>query len=248
MLNAERDKDGRDRADNVLELGSMLIRYKDDKTAAGEEATLTGFLEDMSLVTDIDEYDKTADAVVLMTLHNAKGLEFNTVFITGLEEDLFPSIRSYEEGEIEEERRLMYVGVTRAREKLFLTRAEQRLLYGATRFKQPSRFLKELPDEYVLKTDTLPKRTVKTDFGDFFGGARSTYAPKRPPAGRPHKPAASAPKAGKSFAVGDRVKHATFGEGTVLSAAPMGGDQMLEVDFPVGKKKIMANFAPIEKI
>ncbi|MBO4934149.1 MAG: UvrD-helicase domain-containing protein [Clostridia bacterium] len=250
MLAAERDRDGLDRADNVLELGSMLIRYKNDKTAAGEEATLTGFLEDMSLVTDIDDYDKNADAVVLMTLHNAKGLEFNVVFITGLEEELFPSMRSYDDGEIEEERRLMYVGVTRAREKLYLTRAEQRLLYGATRFKRPSRFLEELPREYVEKTDTLPKRTVKADFGDFFGVARSTYAPKRPPAGRPPRPSASAsaPKAGKTFSVGDRVKHAAFGEGTVVSAMPMGNDTLLEVNFTVGKKKIMANFAPIEKI
>ena len=250
MLAAERDRDGLDRADNVLELGSMLIRYKNDKTAAGEEATLSGFLEDMSLVTDIDDYDKNADAVVLMTLHNAKGLEFDNVFIAGLEEELFPSIRSYEDGEIEEERRLMYVGITRARKKLFLTRAEQRLLYGATRFKQPSRFLEELPREYVEKTDTLPKRSAKADYGDFFGGARSSYAVKRPPVGRPPRPAASAssPKAGKSFSVGDRVRHGSFGEGTVISALPMGNDTLLEVDFPVGKKKIMANFAPIEKI
>ena len=250
MLAAERDKDGRDRAENVLELGSMLIRYKNDKTAAGEEATLTGFLEDMSLVTDIDSYDKNADAVVLMTLHNAKGLEFNNVFITGLEEDLFPSIRSYEDGEIEEERRLMYVGITRAREKLTLTRAEQRLLYGATRYKQPSRFIRELPDEYVERIDTLPKREAKSVYTGFsgFGVGRSSYAPaaKRPPAGRP-APAKEA-KPAVTFRVGDRVKHSAFGEGTVLSATPMGGDQMLEVDFPVGKKKIMAKFAPIEKV
>ena len=249
MLAAERDRDGLDRADNVLELGSMLIRYKNDKTAAGEEATLTGFLEDMSLVTDIDEYDKNADAVVLMTLHNAKGLEFNKVFITGLEEELFPSIRSYEDGEIEEERRLMYVGITRAKEKLYLTRAEQRLLYGATRFKQPSRFLEELPNEYVERIDTIPKRAAKADYGDFFGFGKSSYAQKRPPLGRPQKPApAKESKPAVSFKAGDRVKHTTFGEGTVLSAIPMGGDQMLEVDFPVGKKKIMAKFAPIEKV
>ena len=260
MLNAERDKDGRDRADNVLELGSMLIRYKDDKTAAGEEATLTGFLEDMSLVTDIDDYDKNADAVVLMTLHNAKGLEFNKVFITGLEEELFPSIRSYDDGEIEEERRLMYVGITRAKEKLYLTRAEQRLLYGATRFKQPSRFLEELPGEYVEKIDTLPKREAKSVYGGRVGysdfgfsgasgfGVKSSYlgAPSRKSA--PRTAPAKESKPAVSFKVGDRVRHSTFGEGTVLSATPMGGDQMLEVDFPVGKKKIMAKFAPIEKV
>ena len=257
MLAAERDRDGLDRADNVLELGSMLIRYKDDKTAAGEEATLTGFLEDMSLVTDIDSYDKNADAVVLMTLHNAKGLEFDRVFIAGLEEDLFPSIRSYEDGEIEEERRLMYVGITRARKKLTLTHAEQRLLYGATRFKQPSRFLEELPNEYVERIDTLPKRQERSVYGgrtgysDFggFGVGRSSYASISPrkPAQRT-APAAQEKKPAVSFAVGDRVKHDVFGEGTVLSATPMGGDQMLEVDFPVGKKKIMAKFAPIKKV
>ena len=257
MLNVERDKDGRDRAENVMELGSMMIRYKNDKLAAGEEPTLVGFIEDMSLVSDIDDYDKDADAVVLMTLHNAKGLEFDNVFISGMEEDLFPSMRSTDDGEIEEERRLMYVGITRARKKLFLTRAEQRLLYGATRYKLPSRFISELPEEYIEKTDTLPKRTAQAthinsgSFGGSYGGSsyagRSSYIgggqPKRP---APRAAAEAKPKV--TFAAGDTVRHGVFGEGRVVSAIPMGGDTLLEVEFAVGKKKLMAKFAPIEKV
>lgn len=250
MLAAERDADGRDREDNVRELGSTLLRYKNDKTKAGEEPTLAGFLEDMSLVTDIDDYDKNSDSVVLMTLHNAKGLEFNTVFIAGLEEELFPSSRSMDDSETEEERRLMYVGITRARKKLHLVHAQRRTLYGNTRFKEESRFLGEIPDSLLEKIDTLPKRDATVIRGgmessSYISSFKGGYRPQ------PKRPATSAtpPKPAVSYKAGDRVSHKIFGEGNVVSAIPMGGDMLLEVKFDgPGNKKIMAKAAPMTKL
>ena len=252
MLLADKTSEGVDRSENVLELGSMMIRYKEDKEKLGETPTLSGFLEDMSLVSDIDEYDKEGDAVILMTLHNAKGLEFDKVFIAGVEEELFPSERAVIEGDIEEERRLMYVGITRARKKLFLTRTERRLMYGQTKFKRPSRFLEEIPDEFTEKTDTLPKRATQIQPT----GGRSSYVSH--PINRPRASsyasasaagASAAPKKDTNYSVGDSVEHNKFGRGKVLSTMPMGGDVLLEIAFEKeGKKKLMAKMAPMKKV
>lgn len=250
MLAAERDADGKDREDNVRELGSTLLRYKNDKEKANEEPTLAGFLEDMSLVTDIDDYDKNSDSVVLMTLHNAKGLEFNTVFIAGLEEELFPSLRSLDDSETEEERRLMYVGITRARKKLHLVHAQRRTLYGNTRFKEESRFLGEIPDSLLEKIDTIPKKEstiikVGMERSSYISSFKGGYKPpnKRPAASN------AAPKSAVSYAKGDRVNHKVFGDGVVVSSIPMGGDFLLEVKFDgPGSKKIMAKSAPMTKL
>ena len=252
MLAADRSSEGLDRSENILELGSMMIRYKEDKQKLGEEPTLSGFLEDMSLVSDIDEYERENDAVTLMTLHNAKGLEFDKVFIAGVEEDLFPSERAVLEGDTEEERRLMYVGITRARKKLFLTYTERRLIYGATRFKRPSRFLEEIPGTFIEKIDTLPKRATQIQPT----GGRSSYTSH--PINRPRtssyassaaSKASPAPKPVCNYSVGDNVEHKTFGKGRILSAMPMGGDILLEIEFEgVGKKKLMAKSAPMKKV
>jgi len=252
MLAADRSSEGLDRSENILELGSMMIRYKEDKQELGEEPTLSGFLEDMSLVSDIDEYERENDAVTLMTLHNAKGLEFDKVFIAGVEEDLFPSERAVLEGDTEEERRLMYVGITRARKKLFLTYTERRLIYGATRFKRPSRFLEEIPGTFIEKIDTLPKRATQIQPT----GGRSSYTSH--PINRPRtssyassaaSKATSVPKPVCNYSVGDNVEHKTFGKGRILSAMPMGGDILLEIEFEgAGKKKLMAKSAPMKKV
>ncbi len=252
------------RKENVQELSSMLIQYQQDD----ESFTVSAFLEDVALVSDIDSYNADEDSVVLMTLHSAKGLEFPVVFIPGMEEGIFPGNQSlYSDEELEEERRLAYVGITRAKEKLYLINARQRMLYGSTNRNQPSRFLREIPDD--LKED----KSVRAQQSSFTFGARDRYTsdngfgtPKKPakysrstPIGEAHKHTSSAAQqfgqaggkaaASQSYAKGDTVKHKTFGIGVVLSAVPMGGDTLLEVAFEKsGTRKIMANYAKMEKI
>lgn len=238
MLQAE-GKEAEDRIQNLNELITNMITYQQDN----EGATLSGFLEEVALLSDIDNYDEETGAVVLMTMHSAKGLEFPIVFIPGMEEGVFPSGMSmFNPEEIEEERRLAYVGITRAKERLFLTNASRRMLYGMTSYNQPSRFLREIPDELKesLNEEKVPSRAGANQdrFRQIAQNRQSSLLDRKPKG-------AVAP----SFAKGERVRHPVFGEGDVLSALQVGNDCMLEILFDrVGKKKLMANFAKLQKV
>ena len=246
MLELEDTDEARDRINNIMELCSSVKQYQQENL----EGSLSGFLEEVSLMTDLDQMTEEDERVVLMTLHSAKGLEFDYVFMIGMEEGLFPSQRCMDEGDLEEERRLMYVGVTRAKKCLYLTHARQRMLYGRTQYCMPSSFLKELPP---LNIKNLSPQS--TAFDSFGGGAASRpYSPVRSGfvSAKPAQPAIRrpAPQAAPTFDFncGDRVKHKTFGVGTLVSKTPMGSDFLLEVQFDqVGSKKIMANFAKLTK-
>ena len=231
-----------DRLANLDELSNNLLRFSQEN----EDATLNDFLQEVALMTDIDNYNSESETVVLMTVHSAKGLEFPVVFLVGLEESIFPSEMSSAGGddEIEEERRLAYVAVTRAKKQLYLTRARQRMLFGSTRFNQPSRFIREIPDDLLEVTG----ETV----------SRFSYMPSQSKKSSPSvtrgftSSAQSFPTTEKCttvFNVGDTVVHKTYGDGIVLSAKPMGNDTLLEIAFTAaGTKKIMANYSKIEKV
>lgn len=244
-LRASEEDDAQDRIDNINELASNLIQYEEDNC---EEASLSGFLEEVSLMTDIDNYDGNSDAVVMMTMHSAKGLEFPAVFLPGFEEGIFPGMQAiFNPNEIEEERRLAYVAVTRAREELYILHAESRMIFGSTSRNKPSRFLGEIPEELVersrsrewkkpqpgtsLPTSAFEARAVTTESARSFGPA--DVARSMPPV--------------EKFNVGDSVVHKTFGIGMILSTSPMGNDTLLEIAFDtVGTKKLMANFARLQ--
>ena len=241
--------EGRERRENVQELVSSMIQYEAD----AETPSLDDYLDGVSLMTDMDNYNAEQDMVVLMTLHSAKGLEFHTVFMVGMEEGIFPGNQSIyaPEKEMEEERRLMYVGITRAKRKLYLTNAYQRLLFGMTNRNRPSRFVTEIPTECVENTAPInpfgfsPRQTAPT----FSFGAQtpkeSSSTPIRPNGfGASEKAVASV----TPLKVGDRVTHKTFGGGLVVGAVPTGGDVLLTIAFDsIGTKKLMQKFAKLEK-
>ena len=223
-----------ERIQNIDELNSNLIRFKEENP----DSDLSDFLEDVALMTDIDNYNADTDAVVMMTLHSSKGLEFPVVFIPGMEEGVFPGMQSiYEPGEIEEERRLAYVGITRAKKNLYLLNTRSRMIFGSTRFNQPSRFLKELPDEcceYLVK----PQKPVNKPV--------STQSSK--PINRGFGLSNSTPKSTDKFMVGEQVVHRVFGKGMIVSLKPMGNDVLMEIAFEkVGTKKIMQNMGAVKK-
>ena len=230
-----------DRKNNINELSSMFIKYQEEDA----DFELSDFLEDVALVADIDSYNEDDDAVVLMTLHSAKGLEFPIVFIPGMEESVFPGNQSvFNEEDLEEERRLAYVGITRAKEKLYLLNARRRMLYGTTNRNQASRFLREIP---VSVTDdiTVQSYVPHSKFGSFTQPAYSSSSSAAHKFGQVGGASASA----QNYSAGDTVRHKAFGTGVVLSARAMGNDTMLEVAFDrAGTKKIMANYAKLEKI
>ncbi len=226
-----------ERLENIDEFRSGVLEYE----SSAEEPTLFGFLEETALVADVDRYDETADAVVMMTIHSAKGLEFPVVFLPGMEEGLFPTTQSaMDPEELEEERRLAYVAITRAKEKLYILHTRERLLFGSTRYNPISRFVSEIPEE-IVDSET-------------FGQRGSVPRPAQPrKAGRgdtltigasPRRTADRAP----AFAPGDAVMHLTFGRGTVLSVTPMGADTLYEVMFEqVGTKRLMATYARLRR-
>ena len=242
-INLEKD-DVDARIENINELLSNIIKYEQEN---GDFASLEGFLEEVSLMTDIDNYDNNANAVTLMTMHSAKGLEFPVIFLPGFEEGIFPGTQSiYNPEELEEERRLAYVGITRAKKVLYIINAETRMLFGSTSRNKPSRFSLEIPESLVEKTEN--KRAVQKTFNDIklnykapvkslSASARTFNHIER------HQNNAS------FFVAGDVVVHKVFGKGNVLSARPMGNDTLLEINFDgVGNKKLMANYAKLEKI
>ena len=241
MLISQGDE-GMGRLENISELKSSMITFCEEN----ESHSLFDYLEQVALLADIDSYDSSEDRVTMMTMHSAKGLEFINVFIVGAEENIFPGYRSLGDMyELEEDRRLCYVAITRAKRRLYITTAESRLLYGQTQHNKMSRFIKEIPGEYMDLTD----KTLKTGAGmerTYGGRKQSTYLQDRS-AAQAAKQAAAAPV--ETFAPGDRVNHRKFGEGTVISAAPLGNDTLLEISFDTsGTKKLAAAFAKITKI
>ena len=234
-LIAEKD-DYEQRIENIDELSSNIIKFQEDY---GDEATLGAFLEEISLMTDIDNYDAQTDSVVMMTLHAAKGLEFPVVFIPGMEDGVFPSMQTIIEAtELNEERRLAYVGITRAKEKLYLIKTRERMLFGSTTHNRESRFLAEIPSELLDKTGNE----------NVFSAHQYEYKPQQNFDPFAKKKVTAQPSSNK-YAVGNTVMHKVFGTGMVLTATPMGSDTMLEIAFDkVGTKTLMANFAKMEII
>lgn len=230
-----------DRWANIQELSSAMMKYEQENP----EGTLSTYLEEVALMSEIDNFDGEADSVVLMTIHSAKGLEFPVVFIPGMEEGIFPGNQSiYDQSELEEERRLAYVGITRAKKKLYLLNAYSRMLFGQTNRNRPSRFLAELPSEIVedqtavQRASSVPpvQKKSSSSFGQQFGQFASA-------------PSTSSSGAAVDYAAGDAVRHKTFGDGVIISTKPMGGDLLLEVAFnQAGTKKLMAKFSKLVKL
>lgn len=239
FLKAEKEN-ADERIDNVDELMSNIVKFEEDYE---EEASLAAFLEEIALQTDIDNYDSGADSVTMMTMHSSKGLEFPVVFVVGMEEGIFPSYQStYEPDALNEEHRLAYVAITRAKEELYLLHAQSRMLFGSTSHNMVSRFCSEISEEYLNKTGASRKQSVSVSTGTQQNAHFDPFAfTKR-----------STPKTqstGKVYSAGDRVLHKVFGTGTIVSAKPMGNDTMLEVSFEkVGTKVLMANYCKMEKI
>ncbi len=241
FLKKEKD-DYEQRLQDVEELKSNLVKYEEDN---GDDASLYGFLEEISLLTDIDNYDEDSDSVVLMTMHSAKGLEFPVVFIPGMEDGIFPGVQAiYNESDMEEERRLAYVAITRAKEELFLVKSKQRLLYGSTKYNRPSTFLGEIPLAYLNQTDSNVVVKSASEVGE-----RAKPKARLMESAKTFAHSAPAPSGDTNFAVGDSVMHTKFGKGLVVSAKPVGNDVLLDIAFDtVGTKKLMAKFANLTKV
>lgn len=257
-------KEESDRVDNVNEFISGIIEYM----KSTEEPTLTGFLEENALVADVDRFDESADAVVLMTIHSAKGLEFPIVLIPGMEEGIFPSSQAImDPDELEEERRLAYVAITRAKKELYILRAKTRTMYGRTQFNAPSRFIEDIPAEYINEEEEYEKNNApdgRVPFrASFDEEGNVTYSSRqmRTPSARPRASSMSrdkltvnqtaAPKraTGEIFEPGTRVLHPVFGKGEIISAKVMGADRLYEVVFDrVGTKKLMGSYAKLRKV
>ena len=228
-LELEKTVEAETRIENLQEFLSVTKEY-DTKSSGGDLAT---FLADISLMTDTDNYDEQDDTVVVMTMHGAKGLEFPVVFIAGAEEGIFPHSRSLntdDPTELEEERRLCYVALTRAMEKIFITRAWRRTLYGRENFNPPSRFIEEIPPQYMEGPGVGRKeRSIK----------KTT----------PTRDASFAPKSINTFNLGDKVQHFKWGAGVIVSIKGSGEDAELSIAFPeLGIKNLIAKYAPIKKV
>ncbi|MBQ7392390.1 MAG: UvrD-helicase domain-containing protein, partial [Clostridia bacterium] len=262
-----------ERLENLDEFKSGILEYMQDN----DEPSLTGFLEETALVANVDRYDETADAVVMMTVHSAKGLEFPVVFLPGMEEGLFPGMQTITEGqtEMEEERRLAYVAITRAKKELYILHTRNRLLYGQTMYNPVSRFVSEIPESLIEKLDEGQANNVRIQqnrYGEYTYGqygiygnnynapvqqkrtyysesaTRTTASPSFGKTVTPARPTASNTTR-EVFAPGDRVKHLNFGEGEILSVKSMGADTLYEIMFDtVGTKKLMATYAKLKKL
>lgn len=254
MLTQKDDPENQTRLENIRELKSSIVGYLE----SAEQPSLSGFLEEIALYTDIEQYDRSADAAVMMTMHSAKGLEFPHVFLVGFEENLFPGSRAIgDPDEMEEERRLCYVAITRAKQTLTISYAKQRMLYGRTTCNRRSRFIEELPAACV--TGLRSERPAVSGFSSGYGpedraggndsgragaerNGRSFKAPRKEYSAFVH--AGGGKTSAVSYRKGDMVQHTAFGRGMVLTALPMGGDMLLEIAFDnIGTKKLMAKQA-----
>lgn len=263
MLESE-GEEGQTRLENVGQLVSSVKAYADQR---GSEASLEGFLEEIALISDMDSYDEDADVVVLMTLHAAKGLEFDYVFLVGMEEGIFPGEMSrYSDEDLEEERRLCYVGITRARKELYISTANSRMMFGQTKYNRPSRFLEEIDASLLTKElsrSALQSKEARASYdshGGFASRSSLTGMTARPQPTRSavshsaisgiQRGSAAAPppaqSSGTVFKAGQTVMHKVFGRGKVLKVTPVAGDFIVEIQFETaGVKKTMANYAPL---
>ena len=254
LLVAEGTDEAKDRLENLGELKNKIAVYMQEH----EHATLSGLLEEVALIADIDSVDDSDNKVLLMTLHSAKGLEFPHVYLAGMEDGLFPSymsITSDDASDIEEERRLAYVGITRAMTDLTITSARMRMVRGQTQYGKVSRFVKEIPKS-LLKGEIYEPKTLEEKLGlesmPAFEKAKQTFrsTPSYTPVSN-QKSFSSASTVGKEleYQVGDRVRHVKFGEGEVKAIVEGGRDFEVTVDFDnVGTKKMFAAFAKLKKI
>ena len=251
MISEIQDRNEREeRTNNIGELISTAKQYEEQ----ADEPNLVEFLEDVALVSDVDKYDETADAVVLMTIHSAKGLEFPAVFLPGMEENIFPSFQTViNSEEVEEERRLAYVAITRAKQNLYITHVRDRMLNGRTSANQLSRFAAEIPSDLTIREEDprgdmearmMRQRMQKVKPVNYFVNETSKPSPALTQMKSQQKPSTT-----PEFAPGDTVSHVTFGKGIVMSARPMGGDVLYEITFEkVGTKKLMATYARLKKL
>lgn len=229
MLNSKGDFESKNRLENIMELKSTIIEYEKNVI----NPTLSGFLEDMALYTDADRVSENEDATLMMTMHSAKGLEFPVVFLCGMEEGLFPSTMSCSDDLIEEERRLCYVAVTRAKKELHITCTQQRLIYGKTQHVVPSRFINEIPENLFnsnVSKQSILKHELETQKKDEYIRKNYNFVKQA------YKTSSNVNKNTKfedlkQIVVGDKIKHRAFGEGIVINLKPMGGDILLEIEF-----------------
>ena len=248
-LQSSKDPQDESRVENLKEMLSVTEEFAVKCERNGEEPTLENFLADVALVADIDDAELGEEAVTLMTLHSAKGLEFPDVFLVGMEEGIFPHSRTLmDENEIEEERRLCYVGITRAEKHLFLSNARTRTIYGRTQYYTPSRFLQEVPRNlvHVIKrpvvqrpamTSQVHKPTVKEN-ANWFEQHKTNFFPRE-----------SSAAAGCSFRVGDKVMHKKWGAGTIVTAKAADDGQEVTVAFAGGGiRSLLTKYAKLEKL
>ncbi len=246
VLQDQNTVESESRIENLLEFKTVILEKEKEAEAAGENLTLENFLEDLALIADIDNHDKSLDAVSLMTLHSAKGLEFEVVFMPGMETGLFPSYRSLDSADgIEEERRLCYVGMTRAKKRLFMSSSEIRMMYGRTETTAESQFLKEIDRKYLTGHALFTKRTSSFDG---YNVSRPMSSEKYvSPIEMLRQQRAAAPKEtleGVAVNVGDRVEHTKFGIGVVVGA----DGNILSVRFDEGVKKLAKDMAPLKMV
>lgn len=254
-LKEENTPEAQSRIDNLEEFANAIRQFEQER---GDEATLTNFLEEMALVSDADKMEEGDNCVTLMTLHISKGLEFPVVFIVGMEEGLFPSSRSIDSDDptgIEEERRLAYVGMTRARRRLYLSHARQRRVWGQEQMHPPSRFLKEIPEQYVHSQSRIQRPAFLNRFQEKFGAARPRPAPMAKPMDFDVMPdyennlAGTAPSSGRHYEKGMRVRHPTFGVGSIYQVEGQGEMQKVSVVFHDQTfKKFVIKYARLEII
>ena len=241
--------EGQIRWENILELRTVARDYAERPV----ETALTTFLEEVALVSDVDNLDDRVDAPTLLTLHAAKGLEFPVVFVVGMEEGLFPHSRSMDDPEqMEEERRLCYVGVTRAKERLYFLHTFRRTLYGESSVREPSRFLRDIPTHLVKgreKKQAARQESLGLGAGRFMGRKGAGFTSFSPSQGSRRSPAEPPKPSVPHFETGDEVLHDVFGQGIVIESKPAGGDEQVTVAFAgVGLKRLMAGMSPMEKI
>lgn len=248
-LKAEGEIESAARIENIDELMNKIVAYEEN---CEEKPTLSGFLEEVALVADIDSLEEDSDYVVLMTLHSAKGLEFPEVYLTGLEDGLFPSYMSIDSDdptEIEEERRLCYVGITRARENLTLTCARRRMVRGETRYNQMSRFLREVPMQLLSTGGTVMKDEKEVPKQMAYMQAKQAFKAQAFATVKPTQSFGVKAGQGLSYDVGDRVRHVKFGEGLVTQIVEGGRDYEVTVEFDTaGVKKMFATFAKLSRV
>jgi DNA helicase-2/ATP-dependent DNA helicase PcrA len=247
-LEAEATEEAKDRIANIDELINKLVSYVE---GAEESPSLSGFLEEVALVADIDNLDESTDNIVLMTLHSAKGLEFPYVYICGMEDGIFPSYMSIyadnPQEEIEEERRLCYVGITRAMKCLSLSAAKHRMLRGETQYNKPSRFIHEIPR--YLMTMNVPEKEIKNPFSNTSSGFYQTQKNYKPFITPEPKNIPGSNMGTLDYGVGDTVKHIKFGTGRVTDIIMGGKDYEVTVEFArFGTRKLIASFAKLTRV